>query len=150
MRQTNQLTFKTLRPASSQDEEANFLCQDVLGNSLKKTEENYVRVAGFFDGKMCATAMLIRQDNLFKMQNVAVTPEMQNKGVGSMLLKFCEELVWEKGVAAIYCHARDYAGRSAVNFFLKNEYFCRGGEFEEDGIANQLMIKLLALDGDDS
>lgn len=47
-----------------------------------------------------------------------------------------------------YSNANDYVGKSAVNFFLKNEYFCRGEEFEEDGMMNQLMIKLLVTEGD--
>ncbi|MBP7710746.1 MAG: GNAT family N-acetyltransferase [Rickettsiales bacterium] len=139
----NQLTFEIVKKGGPQDLEAAFLCEDVLEKSLQANDKNQIRVVGFFDGKICATATLIKQESLFKIQNVAVAPEMQNKGIGSMLLKFCEELVLENGVAAIYCHARDWAGRSAVNFFLKNEYFCRGEAFEEGGVVNQMMLKLL-------
>lgn len=142
MQRHNQLTFKLLKSGSPDDIEATFLAEDVLGR-IEKTEKKHTKIAGFFDGKICATSTLIQEESLFKMLNVAVTPEMQNKGIGSEMLKFCEEFVLEKGIAAIYCHARDYAGKSAVNFFLKNQYFCRGNEFEEGGVSNQLMIKIL-------
>lgn len=143
MHPKNQLNFKIVTKDGCDDVEAAFFCEEVLGKSLQANDKNQIRVVGFFDGKICATATLIRQENLFRMQNVAVALEMQNKGIGSMLLKFCEEFVLENDVAAIYCHARDYAGRSAVNFFLKNEYFCRSSEFEEGGAVNQVMVKLL-------
>lgn len=110
---------------------------------ITSPNKSLTQIAAFLDGKICATATLIREENLYKLQNLAVQREMQSKGIGSMLLKFCEDFVLEEGVVAIYCHAPDAIGRSAVNFFLKNEYFCRGESFDEGGVGNQMMLKLL-------
>jgi N-acetylglutamate synthase-like GNAT family acetyltransferase len=118
------------------------LCEDVFGRKPTFKDEQTI-IVGFLDNKICATATLIHEENLYKMMNVVVVLEMQNKGIGSMLLKFCEDYVLENDVVAIYCHASDYAGRSAVNFFLKNQYFCRGERFEENGKESQIMVKLL-------
>ncbi len=138
----NNLIFKIAKQDSVYSKDAAMLCEDVFGRKPIFKDEQTI-IVGFLDNKICATATLIHEENLYKMMNVVVAPEMQNKGIGSMLLKFCEDHVLENDVVAIYCHASDYAGRSAVNFFLKNQYFCRGEKFEENGKENQIMIKLL-------
>lgn len=138
----NNLVFKVAKQGSVYSEDAELLCEDVFGRKPKFKDDQIV-IVGFLDNKICATATLTREENLYKMSNVVVREEMQNKGIGSMLLKFCEDYVLENDVVAIYCHATDYAGRSAVNFFLKNQYFCRGERFEESGREIQVMVKLL-------
>jgi GNAT superfamily N-acetyltransferase len=138
----NNLIFKVAKRGSVYSEDAAVLCEDVFGRKPTFKDEQTI-IVGFLDNKICATATLIHEENLYKMMNVVVVLEMQNKGIGSMLLKFCEDYVLENDVVAIYCHASDYAGRSAVNFFLKNQYFCRGERFEENGKESQIMVKLL-------
>jgi ribosomal protein S18 acetylase RimI-like enzyme len=142
-RSQNQLIFKIAKKGGSEELEAAFLCEEVLGKSLKRVEEKSCYLIGIFDGKICAAASLTKEENLFQITNIAVAAEMQNKGIGSELLKFCENFVAENAVAAIYCRARDSYGRSAVNFFIKNQFFCRGDEFEDGGIVTQIMLKLL-------
>lgn len=137
------LTFKILSPNTKHYSDAITLCEEVFNKIIKPNTEPHTQIAAFLDGKVCAAVTLIREENLYKLQNLAVRGEMQSKGIGSMLLKFCEEFVLEEGVVAIYSHAPDAIGRSAVNFFLKNEYFCRGEVFDGDGVANQVMVKLL-------
>lgn len=139
------LTFKTIFPNTKHYVDSCDLAEEVFAKSIKLVTQPHTKIAAFLDGKICATATLIREENLYKLQNLAVSREMQSKGIGSMLLKFCEDFVLAEGVVAIYGHAPDAIGRSAVNFFLKNEYFCRGEFLEEDGVVNQIMLKLLVV-----
>ncbi|MBU6339387.1 MAG: GNAT family N-acetyltransferase [Rickettsiales bacterium] len=127
------------------------LAEEILRKTLNlkfsirelEEEKNNIRIAGFLDGKLCATAMLSHDDDKFFMQRVAVKEDMQNKGIGSELLKFCEEFAMENGVRAIYANARDSFGKSAVNFYTKNEYFSGEEQFLEDGIPHKFVWKIL-------
>ena len=146
------LVFKILDNDSKDYSRAVLLAEEILRlplglefSALELAEEkNKIRVAGFLDDDLCATATLTQDDNKFFMQRVAVKKEMQNKGIGSQLLKFCEEFVQQSGANVIYAHARDGAGRSVVNFYTKNDYFCGDQEFFEDGIANKIVWKVFA------
>ncbi len=148
---TTHLTFKILDNTSSDYTRAVSLAEEILREPLGlkfsaselKEEKNQIRVAGFLEGAVRATAMLTREDDKFLMQRVAVARDFQNKGIGSQLLKFCEEYAAENEARVIYAHARDGAGRSAVNFYVKNEYFCGDEEFLEDGIPHKIVWKIL-------
>jgi ribosomal protein S18 acetylase RimI-like enzyme len=148
------LTFKIVKPETKDYDSAVTLAEEILrkplglkfSNKELEEEKSHIRIAGFLDGKLCVTAMLVSEEEphpVFKMQRVAVALEFQNKGIGSELLKFCEDLAREEGRRAIYCHARNNRGKSAVNFYSKNEYVSDGVDFEEEGIPHQLMFKLL-------
>ena len=149
MNSKSPLVFKIIEQDSDEDHQAKLLCQEVLQKLYKKNsaaldekkEKTHTYIAGFLNGKLCAAATLILENDVFKMENLAVKTDLQNKGIGSEMLKFCEEFAAENNVQTIYCHARDAYGRSAVNFYSKNEYFCEGDEFEEDGIIYQTMWK---------
>ncbi len=146
------LVFKILDNSSQDYGRAILLAEEILRlplglkfSALELAEEkNKIRVAGFLDDDLCATAMITQDDNKFFMQRVAVKKEMQNKGIGSQLLKFCEELAQKNGMKAIYAHARESKGRSVVNFYTKNSYSCGDEEFFEDGIANKIVWKVFA------
>lgn len=142
------LNFKIVKSDSEDYTDAVFLCEEILRKTIGKKEseeeKNNIRIAGFLDGKICATAMLIKEDDKFFMQKVVVKQELQGKGIGSMLLKFCEELAQENEVRVIYCCVRDSIGRSAVNFYSKNEYFSADEEIIEDGLPHKMMWKILA------
>lgn len=146
------LTFKIVKPETCDYEKSVALAEEILREPLglkfsqKELEEEKenIRIAGFFDNQLCVTAMLTDDgDGKFFMQRVAVKQELQGKGIGSELLKFCEEFLREKDAQVIYCHARDSFGRSAVNFYQKNEYFCADEQIIEDGIPHRMMWKIL-------
>lgn len=73
------------------------------------------------------------------MQRVVVKPSLQDQGIGTKLMAFCEDYARLQGYQEIYCHARD----SAVNFYLKNKYVPEGDYFEEDTIPHLKMKKSL-------
>jgi len=141
------LVFKILDSDSEEYSTAVFLCEEILQKSVGKKEseeeKNNIRIAGFLDKKICATAMLTKEDDKFFMQKVVVRQDLQGKGIGSMLLKFCEELAQENEMKVIYCCVKDSIGRSAVNFFSKNEYFCGDEDLIEEGVPHKMMWKVL-------
>lgn len=145
------LTFRILDHSSEAYVDAVKLVEEIVDQPPNfkffeqklEAEKNNIHFAGFFDGKICATATMTCEDDKFFLQKFAVKKDLQSKGIGSQLLKFCEEYAAENEVRVIYANARDSVGRSAVNFFVKNEYFCGDEDFYEDGIPHKIVWKIL-------
>ena len=102
-------------------------------------ERDYVHIAGFLGQEMCTTAVLVPDGHALKMQRVASKAQWQGKGMGSALVRFCEEYAKQHGFQSIYCHARN----TAIPFYLKNQYLLENEPFDEDGILHQKMRKTL-------
>ena len=102
-------------------------------------EKEHVHIAGFLGQEMCATAVLVPDGEEIKMDRVALKVQFQGKGIGSALMRFCEEYAKKHGFKSIYCHARG----TAVHFYLKNLYELEGEPFDEDGIPHRKMRKLI-------
>ncbi|MBS0654736.1 MAG: GNAT family N-acetyltransferase [Verrucomicrobia bacterium] len=100
-------------------------------------EKEHVHIAGFLGEELCATAVLVPENNELKMQRVAVKGHFQNMGIGTSLLLFSEQYARDHGYKAIYCHARD----TAIPFYKKNRYALEGVPFDENGIAHHKMKK---------
>ena len=79
------------------------------------------------------------ENNVLKMRQVAIDNEFQGKGVGSRLVKFCEEFAIKKGYKVITMHAR----KTAMPFYIKLGYTVEGDEFTEVSIPHYEMIKNL-------
>lgn len=103
-------------------------------------ERNHIQIIGLVNNDLVATAVLVPEGNSMKMQRVVVKSPLQNSGIGSKMMSFCEKYALEHGKNYIYCHARD----SAVDFYLKNKYLIEGDYFPEDGIPHLLMFKVIA------
>lgn len=141
------MNFKEI-PYNSQDwKNAVRLREKVLREPLgskftdKELEEerNHIQIAGFLDGELVATAVLVPEGEKMKMQRVAVVENLRSKNIGSKMMSFCEKLAVDRNYKLIYCHARD----SAVNFYSKNHYEKEGDYFDEDGIPHLKMKKEL-------
>ena len=102
-----------------------------------EVEKSHFHVAGFLNGALIATAVLVPEGTTFKMQRVAVIEQYRNQNIGSLMMAFCENLSSSKKGSSIYCHARD----TAVNFYIKNGYTSVGDYFDEDGIPHLKMRK---------
>lgn len=102
-------------------------------------EKNHIQVAGFLDGELVATAVLVPEGEKMKMQRVVVMEGLRSKNIGSEMMTFCEKLALDRNCTGIYCHARD----TAVNFYFKNNYEKDGDYFDEDGIPHLKMRKEL-------
>ena len=53
-----------------------------------------------------------------QIRSISVEPELEGKGVGSIVLKELEKIVTEKGARRIIIHSRN----SAIEFYKKNGY----------------------------
>jgi predicted GNAT family N-acyltransferase len=104
-----------------------------------ENEKNHIQIVWFLNNEIIATVVLIPEGNICKMQRVVVKDSLQNQGIGSQLIRFCEDHARSLGFNAIYCHARD----SAVAFYLNNHYIAEGGYFDEDTIPHLKMVKTL-------
>jgi Predicted acyltransferase len=91
-------------------------------------EKYHMHLVGMLHNHVVATAVLVPEGDMFKMQRVAVRADLQGQGVGSVLMEICEQVAVQNGIKKMYCHARD----SAVPFYLKNNYIPEGDYFDED------------------
>lgn len=98
-----------------------------------------IHIAGFLGQELCATVVLVLEGDVLRMQRIATKSHLQNKGIGSTLIAFCEEYAQKHGYKSIYCHAKG----TAIPFYLKNKYVAEGEPFEEYGISHQKMRKNL-------
>lgn len=78
-------------------------------------------------------------DDVLKMRQVAVNPDMQGKGIGSALVAESEVLAKKLGFKKIMLHARD----TAVPFYLRLGYAVSGEGFVEVTIPHVKMEKKL-------
>lgn len=142
-----QLAFKIIEHGSLDYQKAICLREDILRKPLGlaftceelKKEKSHVHISGFMGDDLCASAMLVPQNNGLKMQRVAVREELQGKGIASAMMKFCESYALQNGFKEIYCHAR----QTAVKFYVKNGYSPEGEPFIETTIPHQKMRKEL-------
>ncbi len=102
-------------------------------------EADHLHIVGLEGETVCATAVLVPEGKSMKMQRVAVAPELQGRGIGRALMKFCEKIAVQRGAEKVTVHARE----SAVPFYEKNWYVGDGELFDEDGIPHLKMWKLL-------
>ena len=126
--------------------EATTLREDILrkplGLGFKKEEleqdKNHIHIIATINEKIIGTCALAPLNNkTLKMQRVAIKEDFQNKGIGTLLLKFCEEYVIDFGYQELYCHARD----SAIPFYEKHNFIAEGDLFDEDGTTPHLRMR---------
>lgn len=143
----DKIHFKIVEYGSEEYKKALALREEILRKPLGliftkeelELEKEYVHIAGFLGQEMCTTAVLVQDGNALKMQKVASKAQFQGKGVGSALMRFCEEYAKKHAFKSIYCHARG----TAVQFYLKNQYVLEGEQFDEDGIPHRKMRKTI-------
>jgi predicted GNAT family N-acyltransferase len=110
-------------------------------NDLKK-EGSDIHVAAFFDSRLIGCLILSEiSDKLFayKMRQVAVADDFQRKGVGKLMVEFCEKIAVKNGMNSIELHARE----NAVPFYLSLHYTIVGNPFLEVNIPHCKMTKEL-------
>jgi predicted GNAT family N-acyltransferase len=143
-----QIALKIIDHGSPEYEKAVSLREEILRKPLgltfsqeeREKEKQSIQIAGFYNQELISTAVLLLEGPFCKMQRVVVKQTLQNAGVGSKMLTFCElHAAGLGGCALMYCHARS----SAVNFYLKNGYVSEGDAFDEDTIPHLKMQKLL-------
>ena len=106
-------------------------------------EKEQIHIASFDNTTMSALACLILANNgsgKIKMRQVAVSEDVQRKGIGQKMVAYAEQYAREQLNGKImYCHARN----TAVPFYLKLNYHIIGEPFEEISIKHFKMEKKL-------
>ena len=141
------LIFKIINHGSAEYKAAVKLREGILRKPLGLTflpeeleaEKEHIQIAGFQGDEVISTAVLVPEGKDYKMQRVVVKQGVQDSGIGSKMMGFCEDRAKKHGFKTIYCHARD----SAMNFYLKNGYMAEGDYFDEDTIPHIKMRKML-------
>jgi predicted GNAT family N-acyltransferase len=141
------ITFKVIDYGSAEYKKAVTLREEILRKPLGltfrpeelKKEEDHIHIGGIENDEVLATAVLVPEGEICKMQRVVVKSDLQSSGIGTQMMKFCEEEAGKREFSKIYCHARD----TAVPFYLKNGYSPEGEYFEEDTIPHLQMGKSL-------
>ncbi|PUZ27816.1 Acetyltransferase (GNAT) domain-containing protein [Chitinophaga costaii] len=74
-----------------------------------------------------------------QLRQMAVSPDYQQQGIGSEIVKYAEALATEAGYSTLMMHAR----ATAIHFYTKLGYKTIGATFEEVGIPHVEMQKIL-------
>ncbi|MFY0252683.1 GNAT family N-acetyltransferase [Chitinophaga sp. 30R24] len=78
-------------------------------------------------------------ENIVQLRQMAVSPDMQGKGIGRDIVSFAEQYAHENGFNVLTLHAR----KVATGFYQKLGYETCGEEFIEVGIPHYEMRKNL-------
>ena len=70
---------------------------------------------------------------------VAVASRLQGGGIGTRMLRFCEDHARSIGASELSAHARE----TAVRFYVQNGFATEGEYFEEAGIPHVVVRKRL-------
>ena len=97
-------------------------------------------LALYDNGNNLRACLILKEvdQNIVKMRQVAVSPALQGKGLGKIMVTKVELWIKYKGYKKIVLSARD----TAVAFYLSMDYSIDGGIIEEVGIPHQSMFKI--------
>jgi len=99
-----------------------------------------ILIAAFEDDRMLGCCMLIETDpGTVRLRQMAVSNNLQGKGIGRALMQFAENIARDRGFRKITMHAR----KTATGFYEKLGYMISGGEFEEVTLPHVVMEKQL-------
>lgn len=90
-------------------------------------------------GALIACCCLEDLHPIYRLRQMAVHPDFQQKNWGTVLLSAIETWVKSQSGTEITMHARSYA----IPFYQKSNYSVIGEEFLEVGIPHRVMTKLL-------
>lgn len=104
-------------------------------------EQDSVHLACFRGAELVGCLVLRPQGGgVVQMRQVAVAPDHQGQGIGSVLVARSEQVARDQGFRRMVLHARE----TAVRFYERLGYRKLGERFVEVTIPHQAMEKLLA------
>ncbi len=112
-----------------------------LPEELEKEKDNLLLVA-YEDDRMLGCCMLVEEEQdpqTVRLRQMAVSDDLQGKGIGKVLMNFAENIARDRGYRKITMHAR----KNAIGFYEKMGYQSSGQEFEEVTIPHFVMEKAL-------
>lgn len=103
-------------------------------------EKNDILIATFTENKMTGCCILSKTDSeTLQLRQMAVDHQIQNTGLGRMIVLYAEETAIKRGYKKIMMHARD----AVLDFYKKCGYSIVGKQFFEVGIGHHKMEKEL-------
>lgn len=103
-------------------------------------EKNDILIGVFEDDKLEGCCILTEKDRkTVRLRQMAVTANLQGKGIGRALMSFAENIARDRGYRRLTMHAR----KTAIGFYEKNGYRICGPEFVEVTIPHFEMEKEL-------
>ena len=103
-------------------------------------EKDDVLIGAFEDDKLIGCCLITRADAYScRLRQMAVTSNLQKKGIGATLMNFAENVARDRGYNIMVMHAR----KTAVGFYQKFGYAISGDEFYEVTVAHYVMEKKL-------
>jgi len=100
-------------------------------------DKDYLHIGGYINEELCCATALVPEGDNVRMIRVATAPAFQNRGIGTLLLKYCEGLVKERGFTMITLNARE----RAVPFYQRSGYSIEGEMFMKLEIPHLKMFK---------
>jgi GNAT superfamily N-acetyltransferase len=109
-------------------------------HDMQMDEDNHGYHFGAFENnELVGVVSLFQKDKDFQFRKFAVDESMQNKGIGTKLLKFIIDFSKTGGGERIWCNAR----LSAVDFYLKLGFSQTGTFFSKNGFDYEIMEKII-------
>ena len=103
-------------------------------------EKNDVFIGAFDDKQIIGCCILTRKDDAtVQLRQMAVTNELQGKGIGGLILREAEKIAAGEGFTRLLLHARD----QVMDFYGKAGYEITEEPFTEVGIPHHKMHKYL-------
>ena len=103
-----------------------------------KAEDRQIHIAAVDNAKIIGTVVLKPiSPQMVKLRQMAVAGSRLGSGLGAELVRFAEDLAWDRGYASIEMAARV----SARGFYDKLGYRAEGDEFFEITIPHIRMVK---------
>lgn len=102
-------------------------------------ESDHVFFAILESGRAVACLQLVVNRTEARMRQVAVSPDMQGKGLGRVLVEGSEAWCRENGISEMVLNARE----TAIPFYVSLGYEITSELFEEVGIPHRAMRKSL-------
>jgi predicted GNAT family N-acyltransferase len=103
-------------------------------------EKEDILIGAFEDDELLACCLLTKHpNNCLKLRQMAVTNNIQGKGIGASIMHFAENLARDRGATKIIMNAR----KTAVGFYQKLGYNVCSEEFVEVTLPHFVMEKML-------
>jgi len=105
-----------------------------------ESEKDNILIGAFEDDRMLGCCMLVEETSeTVRLRQMAVSNDLQGKGIGRALMQFAENIARDHGYKVIMMHARKHA----TGFYEKMGYKKKGNEFIEITIPHFVMEKQL-------
>ena len=103
-------------------------------------EKDDILIACMDDNEILGCCILEEVDNLtIRLRQMAVPDNLHNRGIGSSIINFAENMARDKGYKLMTMHARD----SAIGFYEKFGFQIKGSQFKEVNLPHHVMEKNL-------